>query len=65
MLNHIVRAHGARPLDDRQAEALAIYVCELQGKIDDLGDKCDELQDQIEHMGQHPKTCRCRECAIP
>lgn len=48
VLQHIATRHGARPLDDRQAEALAIYVNEMQGKLDDLNDKCDELEEKLD-----------------
>jgi len=65
LLQHILQSHNARPLDDRQAEALARYINELQGKLDDANDKSDELQARIDYMEQHPKGCRCRECAIP
>jgi len=44
-LGFILREHGARPLDDRQGEALARYVNELQCKIDDLGDELDTLKE--------------------
>lgn len=44
LLQHLLQSHGARPLDDRQAETLARYVNDLQCKIDDLGDKCDALE---------------------
>ncbi len=64
-LQHVVREYRATRLNDRQAEALAVYVNELQCKIDDLSDKCDSLQKEIEYMEQHPKGCECRDCRIP
>ena len=64
-LRHVMLKHGASPLNDTQTEALAVFISGLLKKIDSLGAKCDELQEQIEYMEQHPKGCLCRECCIP
>ena len=64
-LQHVVREHKALPLDDRQAEALARYVNDLQGKLDDFSDKCDELEERIKYLQDHPPGCRCVNCAVP
>jgi len=45
-LQHLLRAHGCRPLDDRQAAVLAQHINELQGKIDDLNDQVDQGRDR-------------------